>query len=106
MSSYWARVAAEQGNVVTVEIGFGHPAHNNLVVPDAIAAIQALRLRGGVGLHFTGAVSIPAAMALAHCVGHLYQYIACFDPKLDAYVVSISHSSVFSPGHLIPSSNA
>jgi CRISPR-associated protein Csx3 len=41
-------------------------------------------------------------MALAHAVAHLYGYVACYDPKLQGYVVAISHDPSFRPGQLLP----
>jgi CRISPR-associated protein Csx3 len=40
-------------------------------------------------------------MHLAHAVGHIYGAIACFDPKLNKYVVSISHDPDYEVGNLI-----
>ena len=68
--------------MVTVQIGFGAPETNLAIVPEAISAIAALGLKGGRGIRFTGPVSIPAAMALAHAVAHLFGFVACWDPKL------------------------
>jgi hypothetical protein len=61
------------------------PAANTQVVPDAIAALAALKLTGGRGIHFNGPASLPVAMALAH-----------------ADVVAISHDPSFCPGQLLP----
>jgi CRISPR-associated protein Csx3 len=88
--------------VVTVDIGFGEPATNAEIVPDAIAALAALGLGGGTGIHFSGAASLPVAMALAHAVAHLYGYVACFDPKLQGFIVAISHTPAFRVGQVIP----
>jgi CRISPR-associated protein Csx3 len=41
-------------------------------------------------------------MALAHAVAHLYGYVACYDPKLQGYVVAISHDPSVRPGDLLP----
>lgn len=86
----------------TVEIGFGEPANNDQIVPAAMAAIEKLNLAGGRGILFDGPASLPVAMALAHAVGHLYQFVACFDPKLERFVVAISHTPDVRPGDLIP----
>lgn len=99
---YKARILAEDAGVITVEIGFEGVGPNNLVVPDALRSLADLRLTGGAGIHFHGPASIPVAMALCHAVGHLYGYVACFDPKLQAYVVAVSHSPRHAPGDLIP----
>jgi CRISPR-associated protein Csx3 len=85
-----------------LDIGFTEPpANNDQLVPAALAAIAALHLKGGRGLLFNGPASLPVAMALAHAVAHLYQFVACFDPKIPAYVVSISHTPDYRPGDLL-----
>jgi CRISPR-associated protein Csx3 len=40
-------------------------------------------------------------MMLAHKLAHLYQAVACFDPKLSKYVVAIAHGNKFTVGDLI-----
>jgi CRISPR-associated protein Csx3 len=104
--SFTAAMTNEPDGVVTLTIGFGEPAANTQVVPDAIAALADLRLTGGRGIHFNGPASLPAAMALAHAVAHLYGYVACYDPKLKCYVVAISHDPGFRPGQLLPVAGA
>jgi len=102
MSQYFdAQIVNESGGVVTVKVGFGLPETNQVIVPEAIAALAALNLKGGHGICFTGPVSIPAAMALAHAVAHLFGFVACRDPKLSAYVVAISHDPAYKPGQLL-----
>ena len=89
--------------MVTLKLEFGStPGTNADIVPDAIRAIQSLKLGGGRGVRFNGPASLPVAMALAHAVAHLYGYVACWDPKLSGYVVAISHDPEFKPGQLIP----
>ena len=87
--------------VALVELSFGTPAQNDKIVADAVAAIAALRLKGGKGIKFNGPASLPVAMALAHAVAHLYGWVACFDPKMGRYVVAISHDPAFRPGDLL-----
>lgn len=83
-------------------IGFGEAASNDLIVPDAIAAIDALQLPGGHVIKFNGPASLPVAMALAHTVAHHYEVVACFDPKLQCYIVAISHHAKIRPGDRLP----
>jgi len=85
----------------TVILRRGDRVGNDVLVPEARKALAALNLQGGPGLLFTGPISLPVAMALAHDVAHLYQFIACFDPKLERFVVTISHSAAHCPGDLI-----
>jgi len=84
-----------------LNIKFGEAADNDRIVPAAIQAIQALQLPGGKGVLFNGPCSLPVAMALAHAVAHLFQFVACYDPKIGKYVVSISHTPNLRPGDLI-----
>jgi CRISPR-associated protein Csx3 len=100
--AFKASVVSERGGIITLTIGFGEPADNTIVVPDAISAIRELKLRGGKGIHFNGPAGLPVAMALAHSVAHLFGYVACYDPKLEGYVVSISHNPGIHPGQLLP----
>lgn len=102
MSEFFtAVITSESEGAITVKIGFGEPADNTQIVPDAIAALSALRLQGGRGISFNGPASLPVAMALAHAVAHLYGYVACYDPKLHGYVVAISHDPMIRPGQLL-----
>lgn len=84
-----------------LKIGFGKSAQNNLIVPDAIAAISDLDLEGGHLVKFDGPASLPVAMALAHAVAHRFEVVACRDPKLGKFVVAISHHPDYLPGQLI-----
>jgi len=98
---FTATISAEGAGVATLSIGFLKRASNTEIVPDAIAAVAALNLPGGRGIRFNGRASLPVAMALAHSVAHLYGYVACYDPKLQGYVVSISHDPAWRPGQLL-----
>lgn len=93
--------SARADDLTVVLLKFGDPANNDLVVPAAIAALRELQLAGGRGVLFNGPVSIPVAMALAHAVSHLFQFVACFDPKMSRYVVVISHTAGIRPGDLL-----
>ena len=85
-----------------IKIGFGDPASNDLIVIDAIAGARRVtsQVMGAV-LLLNGAASLPVAVALSHEFAHIVKAIAVRDPKLDAYVVSVSHDSNFSVGSLI-----
>jgi len=88
-------------SLTVIDLKFGDPANNDQLVPAAIEALSSLQLPGGRGILFNGAASLPIAMALAHGVAHLYQFVACFDPKIGKYVVSISHTPGIRPGDLL-----
>ncbi len=98
---YQVQLEGVKDGVATVRIDFGAPAQNDRLVQDAVAGIAALGLRGGKGIKFNGPASLPVAMALSHAVAHLYGYVACFDPKLEKYVVAISHDPSVRVGDLI-----
>ena len=98
---YTAEIASVADGITTLRIAFAEPATNADALPDALAALDALRLPGGRGLKFDGPASLPIAMALSHRVAHLYGFIACRDPKLSRYVVAISHDPAVRPGDLI-----
>ena len=80
-----------------LHIAFGVPGDNNQIVKDAFARLDAMteagELSGGGLLKINGPASLPVAMVLGHKLSHLFEAIACFDPKLSKYVVVISHSS-------------
>lgn len=99
---YSVRRLNDVDGVTVLEMSFGAPAQNDKVVPDAVAAVTELGLKGGKGVSFNGPASLPVAMALAHAVAHLYGWVACFDPKLGRYVVAISHDPACRPGDLLP----
>ena len=104
MSTYIAQKRSEDVNGrTTIEVAFGpDKADNDKIVPDAIRAIEALELQGGRLICIDGAASLPAAMAIAHAVCHLYSYVACYDPKLHRFVVAIAHGPEHKPGELLP----
>lgn len=88
-----------------LRIGFGEPAQNDQIVRDAEALVNELvssgQLGGGEVIRVNGPASLPVAMVLAHGLAHLYQAVACFDPKMSKYVVSIAHGDHYSVGDLI-----
>ena len=79
-----------------LRVGFGVPSDSSQIVKDAVARLDAMRsagaLSGGGLLKIDGPTSVPVAMVLGHKLSHLFEAIACFDPKLNKYVVTISHS--------------
>lgn len=105
----WVRRARRSLDLVLLDFGGKHDAANHAmlaecshyIVPDAVLAVARLNLPGGRGVLFNGAASLPVAMALAHAVAHLYQFVACWDPKLSRYVVAISHTPDVRPGDLV-----
>ena len=79
-----------------LRIAFGVPSSNDQIVKDATARLDEMmkigELSGGGLLKINGPASLPIAMVLGHKISHLFEAVACFDPKLNKYVVVISHS--------------
>lgn len=77
-------------------VDFGIPSDNTQIVRDAAARLDVMQkageLSGGGLLKINGPASLPVAMVLGHKLSHLFEAIACFDPKMNKYVVAISHS--------------
>ncbi len=88
-----------------LHISFGEPASNNQIVKDVAARLEEMtksgELRGGKLLKITGPTSIPIAFVLAHKLCHLYGAIGCYDPKLEKYVICITHNPEYNLGDLI-----
>lgn len=101
MSTY--NINLEDDNVLRV--GFGEAAQNDQIVRDAVARLDEMvtagELAGGKIIKINGPASLPVAIAIAHAVGHLYEVVACFDPKLAKYVVAVSHGDMHKTGDLI-----
>lgn len=85
------------------QVAFGDPSTNDVIVQDAQSAVKAVAT-GGPLLLLNGPASLPVAFVLAHSVVHLYSAVGAFDPKLQAYVVCVSHSDAFKVGDLIAAS--
>jgi len=86
-------------------ISFGQPAQNDQIVQDAVERldemVKAGELAGGPVIKINGPASLPVAMSIAHAIGHLYETVACFDPKMRKYVVAFSHGTAYKAGDLI-----
>jgi CRISPR-associated protein Csx3 len=94
----------KEGEDDLLKIGFGTEAHNDKIVKDAAKLLDDLmetKLKGGRLLKINGPASLPVAMHLSHKLSHLYSAIACYDPKLRKYVISISHDPDYPLGTLI-----
>lgn len=87
-------ITRDEGGILRV--AFGKSGSNDQIVKDAVARLYAMtkagELSGGGLLKINGPASLPVAMVLGHKLAHLFEAIACFDPKLNKYVVAISHS--------------
>lgn len=86
-------------------VGFGEPAENTAIVRDAASTIDAaLEVEGGGPLALIyGPASLPAMAVIIHRLGHRFGAVGVWDPKLNLYVVVISHSPDYSVGQTLPS---
>ena len=87
---------------VKATVGFGDAADNDKIVleADALANQVANDVMGKIVL-VTGRASLPVAFALSHAWAHITKAIAIFDPKLNQYVVAVSHGADVKVGDLI-----
>lgn len=91
-------VSASDPNIgigaVLFRVGFGDPGDNAQIVQEVQATLKALPSEiGGTLAIVNGPASLPVAMVLSHYLSHRFSAVAVFDPKMQAYVVSSSHSS-------------
>jgi CRISPR-associated protein Csx3 len=102
MASYKIQFDPQTG---VLKVGFGDPAQNDQIVRDAVKRLDEMikdgTLAGGSIIRVNGPASLPVAMAIAHAIAHLYEVVACFDPKLAKYVVAVSHGTAYKLGDLI-----
>ena len=88
-----------------LRVAFGGRAQNDQIVRDATARLEEMysngELDGGGLLKVNGPASLPVAMVLAHKLAHLFDTVACYDPKVNKYVVAISHSPKYAIGEWI-----
>ena len=103
MTSYNISARQIDAGVVLLKVSFGEPADNTVIVRDAVNALAECQLSGGKTVYVNGPASLPVAMVIAHGVCHLFTEVACFDPKLQGFVVAISHGGR-PVGTLIPAS--
>lgn len=101
MSTYNINLETES----VLRVGFGDPGQNDRIVKDVANRLDEMiksgELSGGEILRINGPASLPVAMVLAHGLSHLYQALACYDPRLDKYVVAIAHGDKYKIGELI-----
>ena len=103
MTSYNISARQIDAGVVLLNGSFGEPADNTRIVVDAAKSLAKCKLSGGKTVLVNGPASLPVAMVIAHGVGHLFTEVAYFDPKLQGFVVAISHGGR-PVGTLIPAS--
>lgn len=87
-----------------VKVGFGEPAQNDQIVKDAKTIADNLAASGALNgqlVKINGPASLPVAMVLAKSFSAVAAAIACYDPKLQKYVVAISSSPNYKIGDLV-----
>lgn len=86
-------------------VGFGSDsASNDAIVREAHRLVRDVvndDVGGRLAL-ITGPASLPVAVVLAHALLHRYAAVGVFDPKMAAYVISVSHGGDYVPGDVIP----
>ncbi len=89
-----------------LKLAFGEPAQNDQIVRDAVARLsemeQAGELSGGGLVLLNGPASLPVAVAIAHSLVHRFSAVGVFDPKLNGYVVAVTHDPAYELGAIIP----
>lgn len=99
MTSY--KIDLEEG-ILKVSFDKDNPATGDRIVGDAETRLEELInsgvLAGGNLLKINGRMSIPVSYTIAHQLGHLYSAIAVFDPRLNAYVVTITTNPEYQLG--------
>lgn len=85
----------------TMKIGFGDPASNDAIVKEVATTLKDMSLPGGPIIKLNGPASLPVAAVITHAVAHLYGVVAVWDPKMQKYVVSVSHNPDYSVGDLV-----
>lgn len=91
-----------ENSVLRVGFNPDKPANNDQLVKDAVASVLAIKdqLHGCV-LKINGAASLPVGMAIAGEIAHVVKCVSCYNPKLQKYVVSITHDPNYTLGQLI-----
>ena len=46
----------------------------------------------GRGCFVTGRMSVPVAFVVGHAFGHMFGFVAVFDPKIGTYIVVTAHA--------------
>lgn len=90
-----------------LQVRFDRDRHftGDRIVRDAEQRLEELidsgALTGGTLLKINGSMSLPVCYTIAHKLGHLYNAIAVFDPRLKSYVVVISTNPKYQLGDRI-----
>jgi len=85
----------------TLQVTLLGKADSAALVASAERQLEQLEIRGGKLIRVSGRCPLPVAMAIAHRLAHLYGAVAIRDPKLNGYVVAISHTPECPVGKVI-----
>jgi CRISPR-associated protein Csx3 len=89
----------------TLKLAFGDPASNDQIVKDAVTRLNEMdaagELSGGGTILLNGPASLPVACAIAHAIAHRFSAVGVFDPKLNGYVVAVTHDPAVVLGSVI-----
>jgi hypothetical protein len=89
-------------------VGFSDPASNDEIVKEAYRLLGDIIVdddAGGQLALINGPASLPVALVLGHALCHRYAAVGVFDPKLQAYVICVSHSADHRIGDVIPAAS-
>lgn len=106
MTTFNVSVESASPERTVFRVGFGEPGTNDTLVKDASEALKALGDVGGKLALMNGPASLPVACVLAHHLSHRFGAVGCFDPKLQAFVVAITHDPTVPIGTVIPKGDA
>lgn len=89
----------------TLTLKFGEAATNEQIVPFVEKRMKDMidtkEIPWGELIKIDGPASLPVAAVIAHKLAHLYSVVSVFDPKLQKFIVAISHSGKNKPGDLL-----
>ncbi|WP_159785610.1 CRISPR-associated protein Csx3 [Sodalinema gerasimenkoae] len=90
------------GDAVIYTTAFGEePATNAELVPIISKATHSLPpAYGTIGL-ITGKASLPVSYVLAHHLSHYHKALGVFDPKLNGFVIVVTHDRQYPLGKVI-----
>ena len=91
-----------------LDLGFGTSAFNTDLVREVEARMLQLKSDGLGGrplVMVSGPASLPVLAVIVSHVAHLFGAVAIFDPKLDGYIVCVTHDPRFAVGELILASD-
>jgi CRISPR-associated protein Csx3 len=100
MSTY---LVSYDENTDILKIGFNSekPSTNDVIVKDAVKALDKLNIQGGRIVKVNGAASLPVTAALTSHLKGLFSTIAFYDPKLVKYVVAVTTHPSYQLGDLV-----